>query len=158
MQTNQLAPKHLGMSSTFCPMSNTCSPNSVRSFGKDVHISYLPYSSAYGCDTTAIVLRDHVYLVLRGDHTNQLIPVTAEAGIQGCVDYFIKHLDQAHLMSEHLMAVGIDDDQFNLMSTTIAIFGQDSVDRIAAAARALQAVDAVAAEATTVNGHAHPPA
>ncbi len=158
MQTNQLAPQDMGMSSTFCPMSNTSSPNLVRSFGKDFHISYLRYSPAYGCKTTAIVLDERVFLVLKGDHTNQLIPVTEKAGIQGCVDYFIKHLDEAHLASEHLMAVGIQEDQFNLMPTMIAIFGQDSVDRIAAAARALQALDAVAAEATTVNGHAHPPA
>lgn len=158
MQTKQQAPKHQGMSSTFCPMTYSPSPNTVRSFGKDVHISYLPYAAGYDCDTTSIVLRDHVYLTLNGDHADALIAATVEAGVQGCVDYFVGHLDQANKLSEHLMAVGLKDDRFNLAPTTIAIFGQDSVDCIAAAARALQAVDAAAAEGAAVDGHVHPQA
>ncbi|MFK4136300.1 hypothetical protein ACI2KR_29065 [Pseudomonas luteola] len=128
--------KSLGMKSSICPVTHSPSPNVTRHFGSDVHISYNPFSAGYGCDTTAIVLRERVFLVLNGDHAEALCEVAAEKGAKGCADYFVQNIARANNLSEHLMATGLRNDRFALMPTTLEILGQEGVDRIAAAAKA----------------------
>lgn len=79
----------LGMTGSACPVTNVLAPNVGRSFG-EFAISYNRHSSDYGCDTTAIVLRGRVFLVLNGNHAAQLCLAASDIGVQGCVDYFIE--------------------------------------------------------------------
>lgn len=126
----------LGMRSSKCPVTRSPSPNVTRSFGADFHISYNPRSSAYGSDTTAIVLQERVFFVLTGDHSEALCAAAAEHGVKGCIDYFAENITRANGNSEHLMATGLHSDPFNLLPTTLEVIGQEGVDRIAAAVQA----------------------
>ncbi|RRV08832.1 hypothetical protein EGJ28_16330 [Stutzerimonas xanthomarina] len=128
--------KSLGMKSSFCPVTNEPSPNATRSFGSAFHISYNPRSAGYGSDTTAIVLQDRVFFVLKGDHAGALCKVAAEEGAKGCADYFAQNIDRASDLSEHLMATGLSNDPFALGPTALEVLGQEGVDRIATAAKA----------------------
>jgi len=131
-----LSKKSTGMKSSICPVTHSPSPNVTRSFGSTVHVSYNPRSDGYGSDTTAIVLSERVFFVLNGDHAKALCNVAEKSGAQGCADYFVEHIAQANKLSEHLMATGVSNDPFALMPTTFEILGPESMDRIAAAAKA----------------------
>ena len=126
----------LAMRSSKCPVTHSPSPNVTRSFGADFHISYNPRSSAYGSDTTAIVLQERVFFVLTGDHSEALCAAAAEHVVKGCIDYFAENITRANGNSEHLMATGLHSDPFNLLPTTLEVIGQEGVDRIAAAVQA----------------------
>lgn len=144
-----LSKKSSGMKSSICPVTHSPSPNVTRSVGFDVHVSYNPRSSGYGSDTTATVLSERVFFVLNGDHAEALCEAAEKSGAQGCADYFVEHIAQANKRSEHLMATGVSNDPFALMPTTVEILGQESVNRIAAAAKArLDATKENAEEAT----------
>lgn len=123
----------LGMKSSPCPVTGSRSPNVTRSIGAAVHISYNPSSAGYGCDTTAIVLRERVFFVLNGDHAGALCSAVEQHGVSGCVEYFVQNISQANGRSEHLMATGLAQDLFGLMPTTIEVLGQDAIARIASA-------------------------
>lgn len=62
------------------------------------YVSYLKRSADYGCPTTAIVIEEtQQHLILKGDHSEQLNGLN----FQQTLDYFYRHLDQAHEYSEH---------------------------------------------------------
>ena len=126
----------LGMKSSSCPVTGTRSANVTRSVGTAVHISYNPSSAGYGCDTTAIVLRERVFFVLNGNHAEALCSAVEQHGVSGCVEYFVQNISQANGRSEHLMATGLAEDLFGLLPTTIEVLGQGAVARIASASSA----------------------
>lgn len=133
MNTSNSNLRALGMTGSSCPVTNVRAPNVSRSFG-DFSISYLRHSTEYGSNTTAIVLAGRVFLVLNGNHAEQLIEAASACGIQGCVDYFVENITQANGHSEHLMATGLVSDLFGLLGTALEVMGQDNIDKIAKAA------------------------
>jgi len=86
MTRSSIKSKHF--SSGTVPVINTPSPNVTASF-EGFGLSYNRSSANYGSDTTAIVLRGRVFLLLNGDHGEALHKKAAENGITGCIDYFI---------------------------------------------------------------------
>lgn len=98
--------------------------NVVREFN-GFHIAY-----DHGTDTTALVLRNHVFFVLAGDHVHDWDKAAKDKGIQGCIDLFVERMDQAHRRSEHRMAVGLDSDIFNLRPTLYEMIGKDGIEKI----------------------------
>lgn len=123
----------LGMTGSACPVTKVLAPNVARSFG-EFSISYNRHTSDYGCDTTALVLRGRVFLILNKNNAESLCSAASAMGIQGCVDYFLENIAQANARSEHRMATGIASDPFELLGTTLEVIGQDNIDRIAKAA------------------------
>lgn len=95
-------------------------PNSVLCLDQ-YHISYNAVDTGiYGCDTTAIVLKNEsLFLILNGDHRDQLGEITKGAGLQGCIDYFISNVQIANKRSEHLTKF-----------CSANLIGQDNLDRI----------------------------
>lgn len=95
-------------------------PNSVLCLDQ-YHISYNTIDTrTYGCDTTAIVLKKgSLFLILNGDHRNQLEEITRSAGLQECIDYFIENIHIANKYSEHLTEY-----------CSANLIGQDNLDRI----------------------------
>ncbi|HEK3716897.1 TPA: hypothetical protein SMW50_005794 [Pseudomonas aeruginosa] len=125
--------RSLGMTGSACPVTNVLAPNVSRSFGQ-FSISYLRYCPVYGSNTTAIVLAGRVFLVLNGNHAEQLIDAASTCGIQGCVDYFAENIAHANSYSEHLMATGVVSDLFGLYGTALEVMSQLGIDKIAKAA------------------------
>jgi hypothetical protein len=87
--------------------------NRVTSF-VGYHISYDPRSSAYGCETTALVLNDDVFFVLRGCHQAEMKAASLAGGLDACMDFFVQHLEQAHAFSEHNYLNPTQKDRFGL--------------------------------------------
>lgn len=113
------------------PYTNERTVNATCSFiGFD--LSYNPSAADYGIDTTAIVLDQQIFLILEGNHKQQLLNVANELGLQGCVDYFIQNISQASSFSEHI-AVIKGQDLFNLGKIGLQLLGQENVDRMAQA-------------------------
>jgi hypothetical protein len=112
--------------SSRCPVTNSVSPNSVASFDQ-YHISYNPSYACYGCDTTAIVLRDTVFLVLKGEHRK---PLAEAPDLLGCMEYFIANIHLAHSFGEHLRITGLDVDPFKLTPTAVEVLGVETLDRL----------------------------
>lgn len=112
--------------SSRCPITGSVSPNSVASFDQ-YHISYKPSSVHYGCDTTALVLRDTVFLILRGDHRK---PLTEAPDLQGCMEYFVENIHLAHPFGEHLQVTGLDIDHFKLTTTAEEVLGVETLGRL----------------------------
>ena len=115
-----------------CPITNTVSPNETLSF-EDYHISYNSSYANYGSDTTALVLNDHVFLILNGDHSEDLINAGKANGIKGCIDLFIQRIGQANPLSEHKMAVGLMEDPFNLHKACVKVIGIENVNLLKSA-------------------------
>jgi hypothetical protein len=112
----------LGMKSSRCPITNELAPNCTRRRFDNFHISYARYIQEYGCDTTAIVLD--------GYHAPDLIEAAETRGIDGCIDIFVERISQVNKLSEHLMAVGIENDPFQLYQTTLEVIGLDNIEKI----------------------------
>lgn len=110
------------------PITNELAPNLTASF-KDCHISYARYLSYYGSDTTALVIKQRVFLILNGDHSQQM-GEAAKKGIHSVFDYFIEHIEEANPLSEHLSAASLVDDPFNLSISFIEIFGEEGATQI----------------------------
>jgi len=130
MTTSSIKSKHF--SGGTVPIINTPSPNVTASF-EGFALSYNPRHADYGSDTTAIVLKGRVFLLLNGDHGEALHEKAAENGITGCIDYFIEHIKEANHLSEHLMAVGLADDPFELQQTALDVIDQDNIDSLMSA-------------------------
>lgn len=118
-----------GLASQRCPVTGEVMSNMTRSFD-GFHISYARYLPHYGCDTTALVLNDRVFLILNGYHADDMVNAAVERGIQGCIDIFIDRIQQANNLSEHDMAVGLAADPFELYQTTVELIGQQNIDRL----------------------------
>lgn len=128
----------LGFTSSRCPVTNEVSPNMAASFD-GFHISHCSRTSEYGCETTAIVLQHRVFFILNGDHSAALAEAARDHGVDGCIRYFVEHINQANARSEHLMAVGLASDHFGLRGTTQKCIGSDAIELVAKAATALAA-------------------
>ncbi len=101
------------------------------------HISYNAGKADYGQATTAVVLEHNVYLILNGDHKTALAQIANQDGVQGCMAYFIEHIEQANVYSDHPFAAQpCDDDVFSMHSTALNVCGQDTLDRLAHAINA----------------------
>jgi hypothetical protein len=118
-----------------CPVTNQKPINLTLSF-KAFHISYNPSSFGYGCHTTAIVLQNHVYFVLNGDHRDALAPIANESGIDGCIQYLIENLDQTNEKSEHYEVCGISKDVFGLTRVSLEVLGKETLDKLVTAVEA----------------------
>lgn len=127
-----------GFTSSRCPVTNEVSPNVAASFA-GFHISHCGRTSDYGCETTAIVLQHRVFFILNGDHSAALAEAARAHGVDGCIRYFAQHIGQANGRSEHLMAVGLSTDHFELRGTTQKCIGDDGIELVAKAATALVA-------------------
>lgn len=135
MRSSNSALGALGMTGSACPVTRVLAPNVSRSFG-DFSISYCRRTVDYGCDTTAMVLGGRVFLILNGNHAEQLISAASATGAQGCVDYFAENIAKANTRSDHQMATGVVSDLFGLHGTALEVLGQQNLDRLAEAARA----------------------
>lgn len=92
------------------PLINTRTPNSAMHLN-DFYLSYNDRDIGwYGCDTTAIVVGQmQLFLILNGDHRNPLSEVALSEGLQGCIDYFVDHINLANHASEHItMPAGLN--------------------------------------------------
>lgn len=118
------------------PITNERTVNSVKEH-TGFHLSYNPRSSDYGCATTAIVLRDSVFLVLNGNHKQALSDIADADGIHGCIDYFCENIKQANHLGEHPIVAGVAKDLFGIRQTAIEAIGQGGVDLIAKAVEGL---------------------
>ncbi|HGB9753148.1 TPA: hypothetical protein ACIYX1_004819 [Escherichia coli] len=78
------------------------------------HLSYCGSSAAYGCKTTALVIDNRVFFVLKGDHRREWVEART---LWEALQYFVTHDDQIHPASEHRMALGLSVDSFGLMPT-----------------------------------------
>lgn len=80
----------------FLNVNNTYTPPD-----KGYYISYLPYTSDYGSDTTALVRDDGIrlqkFLILNGFHMDEYKKLNS---YEECVEYFKTHLDQKNRLSE----------------------------------------------------------
>ncbi len=114
------------------PITNELTVNSFEIHG-GFHLSYNPSVAGYGCATTAIVLRDSVFLVLNGNHKQALSDAADANGVSGCVDYFCKNIKQANHRGEHRAVAGVAKDPFGVRKTAIEVIGQSGVDMIAKA-------------------------
>lgn len=121
-----------GLAPGRCPVTRQLMPNVTRSFA-GYHISYSRQTCDYGSDTTALVLDGRVFFILNGYHATEMIEAALHDGIQGCLDVFIERIGRANAASEHRMAAGLEDDPFDLRSTTLRLIGQAGMDRLTAA-------------------------
>lgn len=117
------------------PYTNQRTVNATCSF-KGFDLSYNPSAADYGTDTTAIVLDQQIFLILEGNHKQQLLNAANELGLQGCVDYFILNIAQASSFSEHIAVIN-GQELFNLGKIGLQLLGKENVDRIAQAMLAL---------------------
>lgn len=76
-------------------------PNVCNNFGT-FYISYNDWDTdIYGCDTTAIVVGQmERFYVLNGDHREQLHAIAEKKGLDGCVQYFLDHIDEKSKYSD----------------------------------------------------------
>jgi hypothetical protein len=100
------------------------------------HLNYNPQRSGYGTDTTAIVMENTLFFVLNGDHMTVLQAVAKEAGLQGCIDYFIENIGQANQYSEHIAVIN-GETRYGLAESGLKLAGQANIDRIAKAVTAI---------------------
>ena len=111
------------------PIINTMSPNSTLNFD-NFHLSYNRSRVNYGCDTTAIVLKGDVFLILNGNHKKELEEISNKDGLVGCLNYFIENIKLSNRLSEHhTFTVGVSDP-FNLKQRATNTIGQYMVDSI----------------------------
>lgn len=116
------------MNAGFCsqriPVTNEVATNVVRNFGQ-LHISYNGSARDYGCATTAIVLGGRVFFVLNGNHALALTEAMTKNGPDAVIDYYVEHLVQANVRSEHFEVLGERTDHFGLRSTVLEVLGFD---------------------------------
>lgn len=66
------------------------------------YVSYLPYTSSYGSDTTALVRADNIrpekFLILNGNHVKEYLSLET---YDACVEYFKNHADLKNKNSEN---------------------------------------------------------
>ena len=87
-------------------------PNEVASFGH-YYLSKNNNSDTFGCPTTAVVIKDKIYLILNGyDHGDKLLEVAKDRGLIGCVEYFIANIKDASHLPDYLLLDG-DPDAIN---------------------------------------------
>lgn len=115
------------LSYSSCPVTNERTPNGVKEYD-GFYISYCRYQVEYGSDTTALVLDGRVFLILNGDHSEELIRAAETKGLSGCMETFLERAAQANPLSEHRMSLGLADDPFELQGTIRKLFTFDQIE------------------------------
>lgn len=110
------------------PVINQAAPNEILDRG-EFHISFNPSVSDYGSKTTAIVLRNTVFLTLNGDHRDKLREISEADGLRGCFDYFLENIGSANFMCNHHQIVR-GDNTFNIARDAERILGAANIDRL----------------------------
>lgn len=121
---------------TNIPKINQKSPNSILSFD-GFHISYNRSSRDYGCDTTAIVVKGNLFLILNGDHKDELANCAESDGLTGTINYFIDNLNYANSRSEHNNIAGLLEDPVDLKNFALKNIGEDLTKRLITATKNL---------------------
>ncbi|MND11763.1 hypothetical protein D3C87_686460 [compost metagenome] len=117
------------------PVINTQSVNSTTPCRDKHYLSFSQRTSDYGCVTTAIVMAGRLFFVLNGDHRQALDAISLSRGLQGCFNYFLEHLGEASIHSEHRIVAGEKKDLFGLTNTALETLGQQNIDRLTLACR-----------------------
>lgn len=110
------------------PVTNELMPNEVSDQG-EFHLSYNRSSADYGCDTTAIVLRGTVFLILKRDHRSALAAACDADGLQGCFDYYLTHIAEAHPFSDHHLILK-GDNTFATTEDATKFLGEQNISRL----------------------------
>lgn len=113
-----------GFSAGTIPVTRQRSPNISRPFD-GFSVSYNRSSRDYGTDTTALVIRGRVFLLLQGNHAMELAGAAEQGGLIAALTMFIMKLDLAIVQSEHLSAFGLAADPFDLSSTVKEALPED---------------------------------
>ena len=123
------------------PVGNM-SPNAVAGFN-DFYVSFYRYDIAdYGDSTTAIVLgQGQFFMILNGDHRLGLASVV-QGGFQACLSYFLAHIDQANMRSDHSLTLK------DLLKVSRSMFGS-AADMTENAAAVVKAFPLLSNEAVT---------
>lgn len=124
-----------GFAPSVIPVINQVSPNISRSFD-GFAISYNRSTIDYGCDTTALVIRGRVFMLLSGNHALELAGAAENGGLIAALTLFIMKLDLAIGQSEHLEAFGLANDPFDLTSTLREALPEDQYTLVANTIRA----------------------
>jgi len=111
------------------PVTNEMTPNSTVHFD-GYYLSYNRRSSDYGCDTTAIVVGGRVFLLLNGDHREELLSISNTDGLDGCLNYLINNINLSNKYSEINTLVGVDKDVFGLVDTFLNHSNQDMLNKL----------------------------
>lgn len=96
---------------------HTVLQNTIENGSDNFYISHNKYSSAYGCQTTALVLKKPLlFLVLEGDHREGTKDFKS---FNECIEYYKKHYDQSNQNSESKFLIGSYDylDKDKLIQT-----------------------------------------
>ena len=110
------------------PTINTMAPNTVLDCG-DHHLSYNPSIVDYGSVTTALVLKNTIFLTLNGDHRTPLEKANKQGDLQKCFDYFLDNLHQANRLSNHEEIIRADNT-FNVEINARKILGAKNIERL----------------------------
>lgn len=79
--------------------------NTIENDSDNFYISHNRYSSVYGCQTTALVLKKPLlFLVLEGDHREFIKDFKS---FHECIEYYKKHYDQSNQHSESKFLRGL---------------------------------------------------
>jgi hypothetical protein len=81
------------------PITNEMAPNTVSGYS-GFHLSFNNRTAHYGCETTAFVLKNSVFLLLNGDHREQMDECAAAGGLQACFDYYVDNIHLANGMGD----------------------------------------------------------
>lgn len=90
------------------------------------HISYLNNSSDYDVpETTALVFANQLlFFVLGGDHRKEYL--ARQDSFKDCLDYFLNHLDETSVFSDHLYSIDTAEENiFNNKKTCKDFMGRE---------------------------------
>lgn len=116
------------MSVDFCGGIPITFTNTVKKRGCH-HISFNKSSREYGCPTTALVINGRVFIILCGNHYDNLNNALAD-GIESAWDYVVKNAKNLHDMSEHNQVLGLETDLFGLRETTVDYLSDEALNNL----------------------------
>lgn len=112
----------------FCGSIPITSTNTVKKQGCH-HISFNKSSRDYGCTTTALVIDGRVFIILCGNHYDNLNNALAD-GIESAWDYVVKNAKNLHDMSEHNQVLGLETDLFGLRETAVDYLSDEALNNL----------------------------
>ena len=93
------------------------------------HVSYNYSSANYGCPTTALVIKNNVFIILCGDHFENLNSAL-ENGLDTAWEYIVKNAKELHPMGDHNAVVSITEDVFSLRETAVKYLSSESLNAL----------------------------
>ena len=104
--------------------------NNVSKSYKYHYVSYNCSSATpYGCPTTALVIYNHVFIILCGDHFKNLNSAS-ENGLETAWEYIVKNAKELHAMGDHNAVVGITEDVFSCRETAVKYLSNESLNAL----------------------------